>query len=179
MRPHCSSNGCTSQWSRRGASDGASRGQGGDGERKASTGSVLYGEDQVSIAAAHGRYLGDSSNNVAEYVALRDALAHACRRLNMPSGPSRFVFRVDSMLVSQQVNCRWRCLSIDLLMYYEESLQFLQRLKETLGRDNAILEHVYREYNADADGICNNVLDLVALMQAKPETHTVVIQNNW
>ena len=89
------------------------------------------------------------------------------------------VFRVDSLLVSQQANCRWRCLSTDLHIYYEESLQFLQRLKETLGRDNAILEHVNSEYNADADGICNNVLDLVALMQATPETHTVVIQNNW
>ena len=94
------------------------------------------------------------SNNIAEYTGFLDCLKHAER---IPS--QRICFRVDSKLVAQQVTGKWRCKSSELWHSYEEALAWLRRLREQVGDQNLMVEHIYREFNADADGVCNEILD--------------------
>ena len=43
----------------------------------------------------------------------------------------------------------------------EEALDLMARLRAHPTINTVALRHVYREYNADADGACNQVLDLL------------------
>ena len=117
--------------------------------------------------AKYGRCLGTHlTNNEAEYAGLLDAIAHAVarHRRSRPSSsssqPVRLEFRVDSLLVCEQVNGRWRCLCPTLRPLYEQALDKLRHLRTALGMANLRVIHIYREYNADADGAANEALDL-------------------
>ena len=102
---------------------------------------------------SYGVFLGDRSNNEAEYEAFLQAVTHAQRDLH-----TFIIFRVDSMLIYKQMNGLWACRSNNLLIYYERALSLLQPLRD---RGATVqVEHVYREFNSDADGIANEVLDL-------------------
>jgi ribonuclease HI len=108
-----------------------------------------------------GRFLGEVSNNVAEYDGLQLALGHAILH---PAPLMRF--RVDSMLIAKQVTFKWRCLAPSLVTPYEETLALLRRLRSLDNVSEVVVEHVYREYDADADGVCSRVMD----MQTTPAT---------
>ena len=80
-------------------SDGASRKR--EDERKGSFGAVLQRNGQQ--LARIGVYLGDVTNNVAEYEGVAEAMRHA---LGLAGHGSLHIWlRVDSMLVKQQVLC--------------------------------------------------------------------------
>ena len=65
------------------------------------------------------------------------------------------------MLVAKQINCEWRCACDAIKPFYEEALDLMARLRAHRTINTVALRHVYREYNADADGVCNQVLDLL------------------
>ena len=153
------------------ASDGAARGQGSGHVRGASSGAVRYILDSQLVAASCGRSLGDVSNNVAEYSGVLDALRHALRRPH-----ANIVFRVDSKLVELQLNYRWKCASPDLIPLFAEAVTLLHRIRSTGGI--ALVEHIYREFNGDADGVCNRCLDIVS-NGALPDMHGLVLNNSW
>ena len=81
------------------------------------------------------------------------ALGHGIRH---PS--PRLIFQVDSLLVANQLASRWRCRSAPLRGSYEQALAMLAELRSLQSVLSVCVRHVYREYNADADGICNAVL---------------------
>ena len=62
------------------------------------------------------------------------------------------------MIIYKQMNGLWACRSSNLLVFYERALS----LRQTLRDHGAIVhvEHDYGEYNSDADGIANEVLDM-------------------
>jgi len=153
------------------ASDGAARKQGMRDQRQASSGAVRYDSDARTVVASCGRVLGDESNNVAEFTGVCDAISHALAN-PMP----RLAFRVDSKLVAEQLNCRWRCRAPDLVPLYERALGLLRQLRLRPGVADILVEHVYREFNADADGVCNAVLDMA---RSSPDAYGFVINNNW
>ena len=132
-------------------SDGASRGNG-DEPRVASCGVVL--QYRGVIVAALGVYLGDTTNNVAEYDGVLRALQHA-QHLDFPA----LRFRVDSMLIAKQLQGKWSCKAPYLASIYMECLELLHRLRTRPHGGEVLVEHVYREYNGDADGLANEAID--------------------
>ena len=70
------------------------------------------------------------------------------------------------MLIAKQVIFKWRCLAPSLVTPYEETLALLRRQRSLDNVCEVAVEHVYREFNADADGVCNKVMD----MQTAPAT---------
>ena len=134
-------------------SDGASRLRGGD--RLGSCGAVLRRDEQQ--IARLGVYLGDVTNNVAEYEGMSQALRHA---VGLPNHDALHIyFRVDSMLVKQQVLCEIACRSADLQPYHESCMRMLRELRRRNPDGHVDVEHVYREFNANADGTANEAID--------------------
>ena len=147
--------------------DGAARG--GVEERKASCGAVLTINNLAT--ARIGVYLGDETNNHAEYSGIICVLEHVLQ-LRYP----RIYVRSDSLLVVNQIRGIWSCRSDALRPLCDRALQLMNNIR----RDERItlfeLSHVYREFNADADAIANETLDL-----HDPRIHTdnIVINDNW
>ena len=155
------------------ASDGGARNQGAADAQQSSCGCVRYREGTREVHATCGVFLGDVTNNVSKYEGVILAFTHA---LSNPAPCLRF--HVDSLLVARQLNLTWRCLSPDLRPLYMRALGLVRRLRSTRGVGSVEIQHIYREFNADADGICNSVLDIAAAGRA-PREHETIVALNW
>ena len=144
--------------------DGASR-KNGDG-RLASFGVVLR-IDGVTIARL-AVFLGDCTSSEAEYQGVLAVLRHA-----LSLRCSRVCIYGDSKLVISQLNGTWKCKAENLGPLYEQGLGFVRRMHEVCGGGSFTLNHIYREFNADADSLAN-----VALDQRTPASN-VVVSDNW
>ena len=123
--------------------DGASRGNPGE----AGFGVFVTEPGGAPVAELYG-YLGRATNNVAEYQALIHALRHALAR-----GAPRVRIFSDSELVVRQIRGTYRVKHPDMIPLYREAMGLLARF------DEAVLEHVRREQNRDADRLANKALD--------------------
>jgi ribonuclease HI len=123
--------------------DGASRGNPGE----AGFGVHVAGPDGGLIAGLYG-YLGEATNNVAEY----QALLHALRWAIDHAATEIAVFS-DSELVVRQIEGRYRVKHPDLRPLYDEARRLLARFRE------ARVEHVRREQNREADRLANQAVD--------------------
>ena len=99
-------------------SDGASRSPP-NADRVGSLGACLRVNDQ--ILARFASYLGNVTNNIAEYEGALACLEHA-----MSVNHAYFCFRLDSMLVVKQFSGEWACRSVDLQPLYEHGLMFFK-----------------------------------------------------
>jgi len=93
-------------------------------------------------------YLGDTTNNIAEYAALVKALSHAAEL-----GAKAVVVNSDSELLVQQMNGKYKVKNAGILPLFEEA----RRLARAIG--NVKVRHIYREHNSRADRLCNDALD--------------------
>jgi ribonuclease HI len=123
--------------------DGAARGNPGP----AGLG-VIFEDGQGRVLGRIRRYLGRTTNNVAEYQALLEALREAIRR-----GWRRLIIHTDSQLLQQQIQGGYRVRSRNLLPLYKEARRLLSRLE-----DYDIL-HVPRQHNKEADRLANEAID--------------------
>ncbi len=123
--------------------DGASRGNPGE----AGFGIHVADSEGAVIAGLYG-YLGQATNNVAEYQALLHALRWAIAR-----GATRVHVFSDSELVVRQIEGRYKVKHPDLRPLYEQARILLSRFAE--GR----VAHVPREENREADRLANRALD--------------------
>jgi len=123
--------------------DGASRGNPGP-----SSYAVIIRSSDGQIVFQLGKYLGRTTNNVAEYYALITALdyavAHNIRQLRV---------RSDSELLVRQMQGRYKVKSAVLKPLYERA----RKLASALSYFH--IEHVPRELNSDADSLANAALD--------------------
>lgn len=124
-------------------SDGGSRGNPGP----SASGFVIMNE-QGEVVTEGGAYLGITTNNVAEYQAVYLGLERA-----QEMGIRTVDFRMDSLLVCNQMNGLWKIKHPDLAIIknriHELTAQF----------DKVSFSHVRREYNTLADGVVNKILD--------------------
>jgi ribonuclease HI len=94
------------------------------------------------------KYVGHTTNNVAEYFALIAALdyahAHHVRKLRV---------RSDSELLVRQMQGRYKVKSPDLRPLHERARKLAAAL------DYFSIEHVRREQNREADALANQALD--------------------
>jgi ribonuclease HI len=134
--------------------DGASRGNPGD----AGVGVIVRDEQGRTVLSLHG-YIGRTTNNIAEYAALKTLLeqlhAKDCTRL---------VIHSDSELLVRQVNGMYRVKDPELKKLHEE----IRRLLPTLPYQVDV-RHVPRAANSEADRLANQGIDsLVPLPAHRP-----------
>src|SRR5690606_21287089 len=96
-----------------------------------------------------GKFLGETTNNVAEYTSVIEGLKYT-----FSQDPEASVhFRMDSKLVVEQLSGRWKI--------KDEKLRVLAREATDLYHGRQIsFEWVPREQNKRADAIANEAMDL-------------------
>lgn len=125
--------------------DGASRGNPGP----ASYGFTISSEDKLLYE--EGRYIGITTNNVAEYTAVLEAFKKV--KELFAAEPVNVELFADSKLVIEQLSGRYKIKSPHLKPLIEQ----IKLLSWDLG--GVIHGHVPREKNAEADRLANQALD--------------------
>ena len=123
--------------------DGGSRGNPG----RSASGYVLLGSDKEIIESG-GEYLGITTNNQAEYQAVKLALERATRYQ-----PKRIEFFIDSELVVKQMNGQYKIKNRYLWPIHND----IKRLMADF--ESVSFSHVRREQNKLADAEVNRILD--------------------
>lgn len=126
--------------------DGACRGNPGP----AGSGAALVDDDGHVIAEAM-RFLGPGTNNVAEWTALIIGL-EAARRHNVED----LEVRMDSKLVVEQMNQRWRVKDHKLIPLATAARELFAQFPKKR------IRHIPRAENAIADALANRAIDEAA-----------------
>jgi ribonuclease HI/ADP-ribose pyrophosphatase YjhB (NUDIX family) len=124
-------------------SDGGSRGNPGP----SAAGFVIVDARQELVEQG-GEYLGITTNSVAEYHGVRLGLERA-----LELGYKRIDFRVDSMMVVNQMNGIYAIKSRELWPIHERIRGLIRQFEMVK------FSHVKREFNQLADGMVNKTLD--------------------
>ncbi|MDE2484681.1 MAG: ribonuclease HI family protein [candidate division NC10 bacterium] len=127
--------------------DGAARGNPGP----AGIGVMLETGDGL-LRRAFWQYIGEATNNVAEYEALLFALREAGKLQ-----PAVVKIRSDSELLVRQVQGRYRVKSPRLAALYAQALTLIHQLSAANCRFS--VEHVGRDLNRQADALANRAID--------------------
>lgn len=126
-----------------------------DGASRGNPGPASYGftisDDQGKILYKKGRYIGITTNNVAEYTAVLEALKY----VKGEYGRSNLLveFYADSKLVAEQLSGRFKIKSAHLKPIIEK----IKILSLELG--GVVYNHVPRVKNTAADKLANLALD--------------------
>lgn len=123
--------------------DGAARGNPGH----AGIGVLILSEDG-KVLRRIGKYLGKTTNNVAEYQALITALKEA-----KAMGVSTIKVFADSELMVKQIKGEYKIKSEGLKPLYKESMALLMHF------DGYDIIHINREKNSEADRLANQGID--------------------
>jgi ribonuclease HI len=125
--------------------DGGSRGNPGP----SGCGAVIKaGSEKGEILANLSKFVGITTNNVAEYTGLLIGLEKA-----LAMGFSEVEVRMDSELIVKQIKGIYRCKNEGLIPLFNEA----KRLQRQFKKFN--IEHVRREYNKEADLLANQAMD--------------------
>ncbi len=133
-----------------------------DGGSRGNPGPASYGvvirDPRGQVVAKLKKYIGRSTNNVAEYYGLIAALdyaqQHGIRALRVES---------DSELLVRQMRGQYKVKSPELRPLYERA----RKMSQTF--DLFKIDHVYREQNAEADALANEALDETSGRPAAPK----------
>lgn len=93
-------------------------------------------------------FLGDATNNVAEYTALLAALGWATRQ-----GVERLDLRSDSELLVKQLSGQYRVKAPHLVALFARAAALRRRIPQLT------IHHVRREENRRADALANRAMD--------------------
>ena len=133
-----------------------------DGGSRGNPGPASYGvvirDPRGEIVARLKKYIGRTTNNVAEYYGLIAALdyaqSHSIGALRIES---------DSELLVKQMRGQYKVKSADLKPLYERA----KKMSQTFAAFR--IDHVYREQNREADLLANEALDETASKPAASE----------
>jgi ribonuclease HI len=121
----------------------------------------------VVVAAGDGaplhsfsHYLGETTNNVAEYRALLAALEYALERRYL-----RLKIVSDSELLVRQMEGRYKVKNAGLKPLHGQARSLIE------GLEAFSIEHVRREANREADRLVNRALDAAGRGQNAPQRH--------
>ena len=126
-----------------------------DGGSRGNPGPAAYGvvirNARGEVVARLKKYIGRTTNNVAEYYGLIAALDYAqsnnVRALHIES---------DSELLVKQMRGQYKVKSADLQPLFERAKKMSQALASFR------INHVYREQNREADALANEAMDEVS-----------------
>jgi ribonuclease HI len=111
---------------------------------------AMQGEETIH---EHSVFLGTKTNNEAEYLAL---LASINWLATLAPPPVSVEFRLDSLLVVQQMLGAWRIKDQRMQVLHD---QCQERLCQVLPQSTYQFVHIPRAQNARADALVNLVLD--------------------
>jgi len=140
--------------------DGGSRGNPGP----AGFGCVVFSPDSSTVLAEHSRFIGVTTNNVAEYRGLIAGLEEA-RRL----GADEVAVRMDSKLVVEQMTGRWKVKHPAMAELHQQA----RSLASAFGRVS--FAWIPREQNKHADRLANEAMDRAAAGEPAPAAPAVVL----
>lgn len=123
--------------------DGAARGNPGD----AGCGAAIC-DESGAVVKELSRYLGRTTNNVAEYEGLLMGLAAL-----IELGRKKIRVQSDSQLLVRQLNGEYRVKDEKLKVLYQRAVTLLRQF------DSYRILHVYREMNKVADRLANRGID--------------------
>jgi len=127
--------------------DGAARGNPGP----AGIGAVIKDEKGRTVRE-FSKYLGESTNNIAEYSALVYGLQEA-----LMLKADEIAIHADSELVAEQLKGTYRVRSADLKPLFEQALHMLGSFK------HFEVKQIRREDNREADALANRAINLAGL----------------
>lgn len=126
-----------------------------DGASRGNPGLASYGftisDDKGNVLHEEGKYIGVTTNNVAEYTAVLEALKYTKKKFGHT--PLEIELYADSKLVIEQLAGRFKVKSAHLKPLIEK----IQILALELG--GILHTHVPRSGNTDADRLANLALD--------------------
>jgi ribonuclease HI len=127
-----------------------------DGGSRGNPGPAAYGalvRDPVSglVLAEDAKYLGETTNNVAEYSGLVAALTMA----KAIDPGARVAARMDSKLVVEQMSGRWK-------IKHEDMRRLALQARAIFPRDQVTYQWVPRAENSAADRLANQAMDAAA-----------------
>ncbi len=123
-------------------SDGACRGNPGP----SGIGAVILKDGKVVHEIS--KYIGQVTNNVAEYEALLEALDYCVKKKLSP-----VEILADSQLMIRQLSGQYKVKHPNMVPLYQKAQEYLSRLK-VVG-----FTHVLREFNKRADELANEGID--------------------
>ena len=109
---------------------------------------VYITDPDGNVVMEHSRYLGEKTNNQAEYLAVVDALEHATQL-----GADEVDLFLDSELVVKQLHGEYRVKNKGLAPL------FVRVWNLSTGFKKVRYTHVRRERNKDADRLVNEAID--------------------
>lgn len=126
-----------------------------DGASRGNPGHASYGftisDGKGNLLFEEGKYIGITTNNVAEYTGVLEALKYIKKKYN--KGDLQLELFADSKLVIEQLSGRFKMKSEHLKPIFEK----IKILSIELG--GMIHTHVPREKNTEADRLANLALD--------------------
>jgi len=141
-----------------------------DGGSRGNPGPAAYGvvirDPRGEIVARLKKYIGRTTNNVAEYYGLIAALDYAqsnsIRALHIES---------DSELLVKQMRGQYKVKSADLQPIFERAKKMSQLLASFQ------IRHVYREQNREADALANEAMNEVSGARPAPDNGKAKMEN--
>ena len=128
--------------------DGGSRGNPGP----AAIGAVIEGD--LMGKKEYGEYIGETTNNEAEYKAVIFAFKKLKQLIGSDKcGASSVEFLIDSELIVKQLNKEYKLKDKNIQNF------FIEIWNLTFDFGGVSFQHIPREENTDADRIVNQVLD--------------------
>lgn len=134
-------------------SDGGARGNPGP----AAAGFIIYDQNDRTVFS-QSRYIGKTTNNVAEYWGVIDALSWAAGNINK----DRAVLNcyLDSQLVANQLNGTYKVKDPKMKNLIIKVRQIEQKLREKFSV-KTVYHYIPREKNSKADSLVNQALDFL------------------
>lgn len=127
--------------------DGGARGNPGP----AGIGVVMLDSGKKKVKEIY-KYIGEATNNIAEYSALVCALEEA-----KASGVEDIVLHMDSELVAKQLSGEYRVKNADIRGLFEKAVAILKAF------NSFEIKHIDRSKNKDADKLVNKAINLAGL----------------
>jgi len=127
-----------------------------DGASRGNPGPAAYGftvaDEKGKLLHEEGEYIGITTNNVAEYSGVLEALK-LIKQKYQSGHPLQIAFFADSKLVAEQLSGRYKIKAKHLMSIIRQ----IQDLCRELGE--ATFSHVPRAKNFPADKLANQALD--------------------
>lgn len=108
---------------------------------------VVISDGEGNVLETYKEYIGEATNNIAEYSALVTGLRRAQKY-----EPEEIECRLDSELVVKQISGEYKAKDANMREY-------LGQVRELTFFKNVIFKHIPREQNKLADKLVNEALD--------------------